>query len=85
MRLIRHIFGLSRPATRANGVLPRRKITTVVDYMMANLDGSPTLKQMAALVHLSPDHFVRQFKGATGLPPHQFLIRRRVERAQQLL
>jgi len=31
------------------------------------------------------DHFSRQFKAATGLPPHQFLITRRVERAQQIL
>jgi len=83
VRLIRHIFGLRRLAT--DEVLPRRKLTTIVDYIMANLNGSPTLEQMAALVHLSPDHFTRQFKAATGLPPHQFLITRRVERAQQLL
>jgi AraC family transcriptional regulator len=83
VRLIRHIFGLRRLAT--DGVLPRRKLTAIVDYIMANLNGSPTLEQMAALVHLSPDHFARQFKAATGLPPHQFLITRRVERAQQLL
>jgi AraC family transcriptional regulator len=30
-------------------------------------------------------HFARQFKRATGLPPPQYLILRRVERAQQLL
>lgn len=34
---------------------------------------------------LSPYHFARQFKAATGLPPHQFVIVRRVERAKQLL
>jgi AraC family transcriptional regulator len=85
VHLIRHIFGLRRPATRRDGVLPRRKLATIVDYIMANLDGSPTLEQMAALVDLSPYHFARQFKAATGLPPHQFLIARRVEQAQQLL
>jgi AraC family transcriptional regulator len=52
---------------------------------MANLHRSPTLEQMAALVSLSPYHFARQFKAATGLPPHQFLITRRVEQAQQIL
>jgi AraC family transcriptional regulator len=52
---------------------------------MANLNGSPTVEQMAALVHRSPDHFARQFKAATGLPPHQFVITRRVGLAQQLL
>ena len=52
---------------------------------MENLGGSPTLEQMAAIVHLSPDHIVRQFKAATGLPPHQYVIARRVERAQHLM
>jgi len=40
---------------------------------------------LAAVARLSPYHFARQFKVATGLPPHQYVIARRVERAQQLL
>ena len=40
---------------------------------------------MAAVAHLSPYHFARQFKATTGLPPHQYVIARRVERAQHLL
>src|SRR5258707_743433 len=52
---------------------------------MENLGGSPTLEQMAAVAHLSPYHFARQFKAATGLPPHQYVIARRVERARELL
>jgi AraC family transcriptional regulator len=40
---------------------------------------------MAAVARLSPYHFARQFKRATGLPPHQYVIARRVERAKQLL
>jgi AraC family transcriptional regulator len=82
---LRYIFGLRRLVTRRDGILTRRKLTTIVDYVMANLHRSPTLEQMAALVSLSPYHLARQFKAATGLPPHQFLITRRVERAQQIL
>jgi len=85
VQLIRHIFGLRSLTARTDGVLPRRKLETIADYIMANLDRNPTLEQMAGLVNLSPYHFARQFKAATGLPPHQFLITRRVERAQQLL
>ena len=40
---------------------------------------------MAATTHLSVYHFARQFKVATGLPPHQYVIMRRVERAKRLL
>jgi AraC family transcriptional regulator len=40
---------------------------------------------MAAVVGLNPYHFARQFKAATGMPPHQYVIARRVERAKQLL
>jgi transcriptional regulator GlxA family with amidase domain len=30
-------------------------------------------------------HFAAQFKAATGLRPHEYLLRRRVERAQEML
>jgi len=40
---------------------------------------------MAAVARLSLYHFARQFKAATGLPPHRYVIARRVERAKRLL
>src|SRR5258707_11833279 len=85
VHLIRHLFGFRRAAARARGVLSPRKLAAIIDYIMANLNNRPTLERMAELVHLSPDHFARQFKAATGLAPYQFVISRRVERAQQLL
>jgi AraC family transcriptional regulator len=85
VHLIRHITGRHRRPVSADCVLPRRKLHTVIEYIMENLGGSPTLEQMAAVAHLSPSHFARQFKAATGLAPHQYVIARRVERAQQLL
>jgi AraC family transcriptional regulator len=85
VHLIRHITGSHREPASADGVLPRYKLRTVIEYIMENLGGSPTLEQMAAVVHLSPYHFARQFKATTGLAPHQYVITRRVARAQHLL
>jgi AraC family transcriptional regulator len=85
VHLIRHITRPRRLKVSADGVLPHRKLRTVIEYIMENLEGSPTLEQMAAVVHTSPYHFARQFKASTGLPPHQYVITRRVERAQHLL
>jgi AraC family transcriptional regulator len=85
VHLIRHVFGFRQPTAHERGVLPRRKLAAIIDYIMTNLDNRLTLERMAELAHLSPDHFARQFKAATGLAPYQFVIARRVERAQQLL
>jgi AraC family transcriptional regulator len=85
VHLIRHMTGPHRLPASAHGVLCRRKLQMVIEYIMENLEGSPTQEQMAAVAHLSPHHFARQFKAATGLSPHQYLIARRVERAQHLL
>ncbi|MBV8486309.1 MAG: helix-turn-helix transcriptional regulator [Verrucomicrobia bacterium] len=84
VRLIRHIYSLRPVVTRTSGILERRKLKTIIDYIMANLNGRPTLEQMSALVQVSSFHFARQFKASIGLSPHQFLITRRVERAPGL-
>jgi AraC family transcriptional regulator len=84
VHLIRNASVPRPPARRADGALPQGKLRAVVEYVEEHLDGL-TLEQMAAAAHLSVYHFARQFKAATGLPPHQYVIMRRVERAKQLL
>jgi AraC family transcriptional regulator len=70
---------------QTDGTLPRARHRAVVEYIMENLAGSLTLEEMAGAAHLSPYHFARQFKATTGLPPHQYVITRRIERAKELL
>jgi AraC family transcriptional regulator len=85
VHLIRHVSAPRRAVRARDGVLPRGRLRAVVEYIEEHLDASPTLEQIAAVARLSPYHFARQFKAATGLPPHQYVIARRVERAKQLL
>ena len=85
VHLIRHVSAPRRLERGRDGVLPRGRLRAVEEYIEEHLDGCPTLAQLAAVVRLNPYHFARQFKAATGLPPHQYVIARRVERAKQLL
>jgi AraC family transcriptional regulator len=85
VHLIRHVSA-PRPSTpRRGGTLPRARLRAVVEYIEEHLDAGPTLEQMAAIARLSPNYFAWLFQRATGLPPHQYVIARRVERAKQLL
>jgi AraC family transcriptional regulator len=85
VHLIRHVLAPRPPARGPDGALPWGRLRAVVAYIEDHLDASPTLEQLAAVARLSAYHFARQFKAATGLPPHQYVIARRIERAQQLL
>jgi AraC family transcriptional regulator len=85
VNLIRNAIVPRCTARRPSGALRQKKLGAVVEYIEEHLDADLTLEQIAAVAHLSPYHFARQFKAATGLPPHQYVIARRVERAQQLL
>jgi AraC family transcriptional regulator len=75
----------SSPAKISRSGLTQQQWKQVVDYINANLDRNISLAELAALLQLSPYHFAHLFKNAIGIPPHQYLIRCRVERAKQLL
>ncbi len=85
VQLIRQVLAPRPTASARDGALPRVKIRAVIDYIEEHVVDGPSLEQIAAVAGLSPYHFARQFKAATGLPPHQYLIARRVERAKQLI
>ena len=61
------------------------KLQRTMAYIQAHLEQDLTLLTLAALVHLSPDHFARLFKQATGHTPHQYILRCRIAYAKQLL
>jgi AraC family transcriptional regulator len=85
VHLIRHVLAPRQSGRGRDGTLPRGRLRAVVSYIEEHLDASPTLEQIAAVARLSAYHFARQFKAATGLPPHQYVIARRIDRAREFL
>ena len=69
---------------RTKGLAPRT-LRRILENIDANLEGDLSLQRLAGIAGLSLDGFIRVFKQSTGLPPHQFVLRKRVERAQALL
>jgi AraC family transcriptional regulator len=61
------------------------RMRRAVEYMKAHLADDVSLAEVAAEVGLSPRHLATSFCAATGLPPHRWLMRHRIERACELL
>jgi len=84
-----HLFGgNSNPAPanhpRVSG-LSKWRLKRATEYMMANLGEPISLADIATATGLSRMHFAAQFRVATGMRPHEYLLQRRIERAQELL
>lgn len=58
---------------------------TAKDMIGAHLDGALSLDEIAAGCGLSTGHFARAFRQTVGMPPHQWLLRRRIDRAKAVL
>src|SRR6202040_1722705 len=67
------------------GELARWRLKRAIDYVEAQLDKPRSLADVASASGLTRMHFAAQFRAATGLRPHEYLLRRRIERAQEML
>ena len=78
--------GSVRPASAARRVtLVGSTLRRVLNHVETHLEQELRLGDLAALVCLSEDHFLRAFKAAVGQTPHQYLIGCRLARARRLL
>ena len=67
------------------GGLSPWQIRKVTSHVEAHLGRPIRNDDLASLVRLNPSHFGRAFRNSFGEPPHEYVIRRRVERAQGLM
>jgi AraC-like DNA-binding protein len=65
--------------------LQKWRLKRVVDYIDASMSSKITLWDLAAIAGLSRMHFASQFRVATGQRPHEFLLHRRIRRAEELM
>lgn len=68
-----------------HGGLTPRQLNRVLDMMTERLGEDLPLGVMAEAVGLSPYHFLRAFRQATGTTPHRRLVEMRIDRATELL
>jgi len=81
LRLLRGAAQKRVPAEALTAAQLRR----VTDYIADHIDRDLSAAELAALVNLSAFHFSRRFKASTGMAPYQYVTRRRISLAQELL
>ena len=94
LAILTRLFALygEKPASASQtnaGGLPTWRLKRVIDFIESRVEnqvnGHITLADLARIAGLSRMHFAAQFRKATGLRPHEYLLRRRVEKAKILL
>ncbi len=84
-RVVRNHSSLARASRTPKSVMPGRKLKTILGFIEDNLGRDLGLDEIAQAAGLSVSHFKTLFRKSQGMPPHQYLIRRRVERAAMQL
>jgi AraC family transcriptional regulator len=80
-RIVRNHSSLASPSRATKAAMPGRKLKVILGYIEDNLGRDLGLEEIAGVAGLSVSHFKSLFRKSLGVPPHQYLIRRRVERA----
>jgi AraC family transcriptional regulator len=77
--------GLQPPAAARRGGLAVWQLRLAWTAFDRRLDSSVSLDEVARECGLSVSHFSRAFRRSTGLAPHRWLLRRRIEVAKDLM
>jgi AraC family transcriptional regulator len=85
LELLRFEQGSAAMPQAARGGLAAWQVRRAREFIEEHVAEQISLAELARLTRLSPIHFCRAFKRSVGLPPHQYQLRRRIERAKTLL
>lgn len=85
VHLLRHYANQDIQPLRHLGGLSGTKLRHVNDFILEHYSHDIKLEQLAQVAGMSSFHFAREFKRTTGVTPHQYLIKFRVEQAKSFL
>lgn len=85
LHLLRHYSSVATDRSTPAPTLTGARLRRVLEHIRDDLGGDLRLARLADIAGLDRHQFGRAFKQATGLPPHQYVRQRRVERAAELL
>lgn len=67
------------------GGIPAARLNRVLDFIQQNCTKEIRLWELGQLAGMSPHYFCQLFKQSTGLSPHQYVLRQRIDRAKEYL
>lgn len=85
IHLLRHYCATQPRLFSYTRGLSQTQLALVTDYINDHLHQDLKLAEMAAIVQISPYHFLRLFKQRMGITPHQYILQRRIDQAKYLL
>jgi AraC family transcriptional regulator len=85
LHLIRRHSNRPIPSRRGRHFIIEPRVERSIEFIQANLSQPLSLAQIASEADLNTSQFCNVFKNVTGLTPHQYVLRQRVERALTLL
>lgn len=75
----------ARVSHASSGTLPTWRLKRVTVFVDEHIGETITLADLAEVAGLSRMYFAAQFRAATGLRPHEYVLRRRIDHAKTML
>jgi len=72
------------PDLNRGGLSPAMK-HRICDFIESHIGEKISLDSLSTMAGLSPHHFARAFQQSVGMPPHRYLLRRRLDHVEQML
>jgi AraC family transcriptional regulator len=83
--LLRQYGTAPKAPTIHKGGLGPKPLKRVVDHINEHLEEELSLLELSRIADLSPHYFSTAFKASVGMPPHRYVIERRIDLARDML